>query len=193
MATKSCVSTLSVNIMNDCNDAYGKGVEDTFYVIDRNAIDWGSKSMTDNSVKFNLLAGKRGYKIRYPSSETPAIKTDDNNPVIGKSWKKTLPLVFLANSPKNAKAIDQLKEGKYVAIWESTVKGEIGDQAFHVIGFENGAVGQDMNSDTSSDDALGGFTGSLVEDNAAHSSLFFFDTDYETTKASLESMCSEIE
>lgn len=176
--------------MNDCTEPYGRGVEKTFYIIDREDIDWGKSVRTGNSVKIVLAQGKRGYKLLHPSREVPAITKEDNNPAIGTSWTKTLPVAFLAPSPENADAIMALKQGRFVAIYENTVKGENGKQAFHVIGYEVGAVGQDMSSDTSAEESQGGWTGNIVEANAPSPDIFYFDTDYETTKAALESMCS---
>lgn len=191
MALKNCVTTLARDIMNDCNESYGKGVEAYFYIIDRENIDWDSSTRDGHLItKITAKTGKRGYKYRYPSTETPAITSTDTNIAIGTAFDKVLPVVLLADSPENAEAIMALKQGKYVAIYENTVKGESGKQAFPVIGWENGATGRDLTLDKSSDDSRGGWAGNLTETGAPTSQLFFYMTDYATTKAALESLCS---
>lgn len=190
MATNSCVSKLGRDIMNDCTEPYGKGIEKTFYVFDREDVDFGEAARTGDTVEWTMRDGTRGYKLMNPSSEVPAITKTDNNPVIGTSWDKVLPFTLLANSPENAEAIRVFKTGRFIIVYEHTVKGTDGKSAFHVIGYEVGAVGVDNNADTSSDDSQGGWTGTLVEKGAPSPDIFFFKTDYATTKAALESMCS---
>ena len=67
-------------------------------------------------------------------------------------------------------------------------KGDAGKQAFGVIGWEQGATGVDLNMDKSGD--VGGWTGNITETGAPTPNLFFYKTDYATTKAALESLCS---
>ena len=82
-----------------------------------------------------------------------------------------------------------LKQDKYVVIYENTVKGTNGNQAFVVFGWEQGARGLDLTMDKSGD-FQGGWSGNLTETNAPTSQIFFWKTDYATTKAALESLCS---
>lgn len=193
MAVKNCNTSLGQDILNDCNEAYGKGIEKYFYIISRDAIDWSADATKREGhliSKITAVEGKRGYKIKNPSNEVPAITVTDTNPAIGTAFDKVLPVVLLADSPTNAAAIMGLKQDKYVVIYENTVKGDTGDQAFAVFGWENGATGRDLTLDKSSDDSRGGWSGNLTETGAPTSQLFFFMTDYATSKAALESLCS---
>lgn len=189
MAVQACTTTLGRDILNDCNEPHAKGVEKFFYFISRDAIDW-DKSTREGFVVTNLvaLAGKRGYKVRNPSNETPAITITDQNPSIDAAWDKVPPVTLLADSPENAAAVLGLKQDKYVCIYENMEKGDAGKQAFGVIGWEQGATGVDLNMDKSGD--VGGWTGNITETGAPTPNLFFYKTDYATTKAALESLCS---
>ena len=189
---KSCITTLAADIMNDCNEQYGSGIEKTIYAISRENIDFDASTRDGHLITNILLSeGKRGYKIRIPSTETPAITVTDQNASIGTAFDKVLPLTLLADSPKNAEAIMALKNDKYVFIYENTVKGDTGNQAFPVIGWEQGAVARDANLDKSNEDSLGGWTTNITETRAQTSQIFFFKTDYATTKQALESLCTE--
>lgn len=195
MAVLNCKNTLGADILNDCNEAYGKGVEKTVYVISRDNIDWSASTREGHTISAIVaVSGKRGYKIKSPYNNTvPAITVTDNNPTIGTSFDKVLPVVLLADSPASAQAIMGLKQDKYVVIYENTVKGTDGSQAFVVFGWENGATGVDLTLDKSSDDYLGGWSGNLTESGAPTSQLFFWKTDYETSKAALEALCTDAE
>ena len=146
MAVQACTTTLGRDILNDCNEPHAKGVEKFFYFISRDAIDW-DKSTREGFVITNLVAltGKRGYKVRNPSNETPAITITDQNPSVDAAWDKVLPVTLLADSPENAAAVLGLKQDKYVCIYENMEKGDAGKQAFGVIGWEQGATGVDLN------------------------------------------------
>ncbi len=190
MATANCTTTLERNIMNDCTEPHAKGVEKTFYFISRNAIDWG-RSTRDGFIISSIVATAtgRGYKVRNPMNAIPAITITDDNPDVDASWTKSLPVYLLADSPENAAAILGLKQDEYVCIYENKEKGESGKQAFGVIGWEQGAKGVDLNLDKSSDTG-GGWAGTIVETGAPTPNIFFWETDYATTKAALESLCS---
>lgn len=191
MAVKNCNTSLGQDILNDCNEAYGRGVEKTFYVISREAIDWDKSTREGHLItKIAPVTGKQGHKIMNPSIEVPAITVTDTNAAIGTAFDKVLPVVLLADSPANAAAIMGLKQDKYVVIYENTVKGETGNQAFPVIGWETGATGRDLTLDKSNADGKGGWSGNLTETEAPTSQLFFFMTDYATTKAALETLCT---
>lgn len=196
MATKTCISKLADDILNDCNEQFGNGVEKFYYIIDREFIDWDKSKREDNIVTqivLNDKAGARGYKIGNPSNETPEITVTDNNPAIMTSFEKSLPVVMLADSPKSAAAVMALKTNKYIVVYENTTKGDTGNQAFVVFGWENGASGRDLTLTKNSEDTLGGWAGTLVESKAPTAQIFFFMTDYQTTKEALESLCAPAE
>lgn len=191
MAVKNCATSLGQDILNDCNEAFGKGIEKAFYIISREAIDWDASTREGHLItKIAPVTGKRGYKIMNPSNEVPAITVTDTNPVIATAFDKVIPVKLLADSPENAAAIMGLKQDKYVVIYENTVKGATGNQAFPVIGWETGATGRDLTLDKSSDDSLGGWSGNITEMGAPTSQLFFFMEDYATSKAALETLCT---
>lgn len=196
MAQKTCISTLVDDIMNDCNDDYGRGIEGTIYALSRRYLDTSKHRENPHIVpKLEWTGGSenRGHKFGYVSSETPAITVTDLNPVIGTGFDKVLPLMLLADSPKNAAAIQALKTDKYVFIYENTVKGEDGSQAFPIIGWETGAMAKDANMDKSDDTAKGGWTCNITETEAPTSQIFFWMGDYQTTKEALEALCAPAE
>lgn len=192
MSTNSCTTTLAKDILNDCNEPHGKGVEKTFYFISRSAIDFGTAKRKGHTVTdFTVLEGKRGYKVRNPFSGVPQITVTDKNTDGEPEFDKVLPIRLLADSPDNAEAIMGLKTDKYVCIYENMEKGVNGEQAFVIFGWETGASGVDMNLEKAGDNG-GGWAGNLTELGAATSQIFFFKESYAVTKQALESMCTAI-
>ena len=188
----ACAENLGANILNDCNDDYGKGVEKIVYIIKKEDIDRKASKIAGNVISTLVLrTGKKAYTASAPSN-TPfsGLTYEDQNATIGMSFNKTIPIVMLADSPTNALNVSALKQNKYVIIYENTNKGANGEQAFAVIGWEQGAVGQNATLDKYSDDTQGGLTVDIIEEVAKTPQIFFFSTDYETTKAALDSLLS---
>lgn len=188
----ACAENLGANILNDCNDDYGKGVEKTVYIIKKEDIDRKASRIAGNVISTLVLrTGKKAYTASAPSN-TPfsGLTYEDQNATIGMSFNKTIPIVMLADSPTNALNVSALKQNKYVIIYENNNKGANGEQAFAVIGWEQGAVGQNATLDKYSDDTHGGWTVDMIEEGAKTPQIFFFSTDYETTKAALDSLLS---
>lgn len=188
----ACAENLGANILNDCNDDYGKGVEKIAYIIKKEDIDRKASKIAGNVISTLVLrTGKKAYTASAPSN-TPfsGLTYEDQNATIGMSFNKTIPIVMLADSPTNALNVSALKQNKYVIIYENNNKGANGEQAFAVIGWEQGAVGQNATLDKYSDDTHGGWTVDMIEEGAKTPQIFFFSTDYETTKAALDSLLS---
>lgn len=188
----ACAENLGANILNDCNDDYGKGVEKIVYIIKKEDIDRKASKITGNVISTLVLrTGKKAYTASAPSN-TPfsGLTYEDQNATIGMSFNKTIPIVMLADSPTNALNVSALKQNKYVIIYENNNKGANGEQAFAVIGWEQGAVGQNATLDKYSDDTQGGWAVDMIEEGAKSPQIFFFSTDYETTKAALDSLLS---
>lgn len=188
----ACAENLGANILNDCNDDYGKGVEKIVYIIKKEDIDRKASKIAGNVISTLVLrTGKKAYTASAPSN-TPfsGLTYEDQNATIGMSFNKTIPIVMLADSPTNALNVSALKQNKYVIIYENNNKGANGEQAFAVIGWEQGAVGQNATLDKYSNDTHGGWTVDMIEEGAKTPQIFFFSTDYETTKAALDSLLS---
>lgn len=188
----ACAENLGANILNDCNDDYGKGVEKIVYIIKKEDIDRKASRIAGNVISTLVLrTGKKAYTASAPSN-TPfsGLTYEDQNATIGMSFNKTIPIVMLADSPTNALNVSALKQNKYVIIYENNNKGANGEQAFAVIGWEQGAVGQNATLDKYSNDTHGGWTVDMIEEGAKTPQIFFFSTDYETTKAALDSLLS---
>lgn len=191
----NCYSKIAGDILNDCNDDYGKGVKRTAYYIDEDDIDRTASTYnaeTNTLTKLVLVEGAKAIRMNMPSN-TPfnGITNEDQNAAIGVVFNKTVPVILLADSPEASKKITAFKTRKGVIIYEQNSKGKSGEQAFIVVGYETGASGQNATVEKYNDDTQGGWSIDLVEEGAKTPQIFFFDTDYQKTKTALESLCAE--
>lgn len=189
---KTCVEALQDNILNDCNDTYGMGVEDRAWIFLKSDLDYLIDRENLLITEMTLAEGKKGHYIHFPAEDAAnGIKVEDQNAAIGDNYTKTSPLVLLANNPRNAKAIRALKSGRYVIIFELKAKDDAQKQGFIAMGAEMGARGQDAVWDAYSEDTRGGFSINMVEKNATLPMVFVsLGENAEATRAALESMMS---
>lgn len=190
----NCYEKIAGDIRNDCRESYGKGMGQVAYYIYSDDVDFSASKMNGAYVISDIVlkSNARAVRINMPSRTAfTGTATSGNNPAIGTSYNKSFALTLMADSPKNAQRIDSFATNKGIVIFEHNAKGESGEQAFEVYGWENGLYAQDPEKDKYNEDSHGGWTVKLVEEDAKTSAIFFFKTDYETTKAALESMCDE--
>lgn len=186
---KSCVQTLASNILNDCNDVYGVGVENRAWILPKSNLDYtiNRASMTIDMMALSDSA-VMGHYIYFPAEDAAnGLKVEDQNATIGTRYTKTSPLVLLANNPRNALAVQALKSDKYVVVFELRAKDQ-NQPAFIVMGAEMGCVGQDANWDAYSEDTQGGWAINMVEKNATLPMVFFDNGSIESSREALESM-----
>lgn len=194
MAITACSTILKNSILNDCTEDFGKGLEQDSYLINRADLDMSATTITGNIISaLALKSGKKAFKVHSPSSTAYTGTTSEGAKTnFGSTVDKTVPILLMANSPKNAETVDSLRDGKYILIVENVAKGAAtetkGNQAFEVYGYEQGLTFESFTKDPYSDDSNGGYIVTMKELQAKSSAIFYFKTDPDTTRASLESM-----
>ena len=190
-----CDNLIKQDITKNCVDPVVKGVEANGVIINRDDIDYGSiiKDATqDNIIKtLLLLAQKRGYKVYSPGA-TPFTGTKSTLAVAtyANTYTRELPIVVLDHGPEVcSNVIEPLGSGSgFVAIIENKHKGTNGKSAFEIYGLEQGLVASAQEQDKYSEDFQGGWTTTLQETGAKRAAIFYFNTDYATTKAALNTL-----
>lgn len=191
MPVSDCYKKIAGDLYNDCRDDYGKGMGTTAYYIDDEDIERKTSTRTDNVISNIVLkSGAKAIRLHMPSKDPfNGTTNEDQNVAIGQAFNKTVPVVMLADSPENALKITAFKNRKGVVVYENKAKGTNGEQAFVVVGWEQGVFGQNATLDKYGDETQGGWRIDLIEEGAQTPQIFFFKTDYDTTKAALESLC----
>lgn len=187
-----CINTIGKAILNDCTEVKGKGLESDAYIVDRDFIDFTAVAKTANVISaLPLLSGKQGYKIHTRRNDAFTGATDTGKVTnFGTAIDRSLPIIIESRNAANAVLIDGLRDGKYVIIVEKRPKDTsiTTDQQFIVYGFEQGMIFKDSTHDPYSDDSNGGWVVNMQELDAPSTMIFFASTDYEASKAALESL-----
>ena len=191
MGANTCESLIAKDIIIPCEDQVTKGLEGDGLIINRDDIDFTKTAVEGNLISAIVLkTGKRAYAIRQEGSKPfTGAKTELTVGTYRNSWKNTIVIVVLANTPEVcADIIDGLANGKYVVILRNLSKGSDGKAEYQVFGFAQALKASAGENDKYSDDTEGGWLITLEEESVPKAAYFFFDTDSQTTAAKYESL-----
>lgn len=199
-----CDNAIKKDILLNCDDPIVPGVEQEGVIINRSDIDFSTVAF--NATRKNVIetlalkSGKKAYKVVVSGS---APFTGTNTALATGTYRNTFTntvnMVILANDPDVcADIIDGLANGEYVVILENKAKNLLkeenpGDSAFQVYGYYQGLKAAEISNDKYSEETEGGWSVSLQETKVPKSALFYFKTDYETTKTAIETLTSAAE
>ena len=190
----TCESLIAQDIKIPCEDQVTKGLESDGLIINRNDIDFAKTVIEGNVIKTLVLkAGKKAYEIRQEGANPfTGTKTELNVGTYRNSWKNTVAIVVLANTPDVcSNIIDGLANGKFVVILRNLSKGADGGAEYQVFGFAQALKAASGENDKYSDDTEGGWLVTLEEESVPKAAYFFFDTSSETTAAKYQSLLTE--
>ncbi|MCD8265691.1 MAG: hypothetical protein LUC33_00910 [Prevotellaceae bacterium] len=191
----SCDVLISQEITRNCSDSYLKGLEQIGWAFNRSEIDFDKiEFRSENELSaLPLVSGAKAYKI-YQAGNKPfnGLQTEIAAGDIAATATNTVQLIVLDDSPElSAKFIDPLMNGgELVFVAESKYKGlkndNAGGPAFKIYGYYQGLTIDSATQDKYSDDSLGGWVISLIEENVPKSALYLNAGSYGATKALLE-------
>lgn len=194
-----CDNAIKRDIELNCDDPIVPGVEQEGVIINRSDIDFSTVAF--NTARKNVVetialkSGKKAYKV-VVSGSTPFTGTNTAlaTGTYRNTFTNTVNMVILANDPDVcADIIDGLANGEYVVILENKAKSlqkeeNPGDSAFQIYGYYQGLKAAEISNDKYSEETEGGWSVSLQETKVPKSALFYFKTDYETTKTAVEAL-----
>lgn len=190
----TCESLIAQDIKIPCEDQVTKGLESDGLIINRNDIDFANTVIEGNVIKTLVLkTGKKAYEIRQEGANPfTGTKTELNVGTYRNSWKNTVAIVVLANTPDVcSNIIDGLANGKFVVILRNLSKGADGGAEYQVFGFAQTLKAASGENDKYSDDTEGGWLVTLEEESVPKAAYFFYDTSSETTAAKYQSLLTE--
>lgn len=199
-----CDNAIKRDIELNCDDPIVPGLEQEGVIMNRSDIDFSTVAF--NTTRKNVIetlamkSGKKAYQVVVPGS-TPFTGTNTAlaTGTYRNTFTNTVNMVILANDPDVcADIIDGLANGEYVAILENKAKSlqkeeNPGDSAFQIYGYYQGLKAAEISNDKYSEETEGGWSVSLQETKVPKSALFYFKTDYDTTKTAIETLTSAAE
>ena len=199
-----CDNAIKRDIELNCDDPIVPGLEPEGVIMNRSDIDFSTVAF--NTTRKNVIetlamkSGKKAYKV-VVSGSTPFTGTNTAlaTGTYRNTFTNTVNMVILVNDPDVcADIIDGLANGEYVVILENKAKSlqkeeNPGDSAFQIYGYYQGLKAAEISNDKYSEETEGGWSVSLQETKVPKSALFYFKTDYDTTKTAIETLTSAAE
>lgn len=197
-----CDNAIKRDIELNCDDPIVPGLEQEGVIMNRSDIDFSTVAF--NTTRKNVIetlamkSGKKAYKV-VVSGGTPFTGTNTalTTGTYRNTFTNTVNMVILANDPDVcADIIDGLANGEYVTILENKAKSlqkeeNPGDSAFQIYGYYQGLKAAEISNDKYSEETEGGWSVSLQETKVPKSALFYYKTDYDTTKTAIDTLTSE--
>lgn len=191
----NCDNKIATNITYDACSPATKGLKAIGYLCNFDDVDHAAmkSKLTGNQYSdFVLNEGAKLYKI-FQSGKTP-FSGATNEAQVGTyrtTWNKTLPFVLLNNGADVAdNIVDKIANGRFVFIVENSYPGSNGDNAFEIIGLETGAMLSEGNNEKYNEDYGGGWSLTMLEENAPSSALYVLSETVAATRTKLEALCA---
>lgn len=185
-----CERLIDQCISVDCDNAIYTGVDSTAYIFNKSEI----ASFTAVTDEPNLISGIEmketsttgtyytGYKIiqngKTPFTGTNTAFVEGNT---GNKFTNTFSFIVPDNSPKAAKLIDNLANGKFVVVIKNDYAGSDGKGSYQVYGMKKGLVATATDNDKYSEDTDGGWQITMTEEKTPVSAMFLRHMSDDTT------------
>lgn len=177
----NCVEELTKDILFDCLDNLVKGIDKGKAVlINRNDIDFSRSKKEGATISdIYLKAGKRGYVVESGKNLASANaaflpSTDDLEGFSHSFLGRIMTTVF-----ESAERANELKQGRFIVVYQSRYKGIDNKEAFKVLGWEAGLMLKELKQNTAENRSSLLFTLSTEEgESESVPYLSFFDTNY---------------
>ena len=187
----ACNKKLTANILFDCADAPLKGLDGgTAVLINYDDIDFAGSTVTGATISdLATVSGSAGFSIDWYKelASTATSFTANAEDVDGYSHQF---LARLSNSSAlNAERANELKNGRFIVVVETSYKGASDAEAFKVYGWD---AGMELSEMTGNSNENGGgllFTLSTREATVERYPYnIFLETTYATSKATFDTL-----
>lgn len=191
----NCITTLNKDLGFDCSAPAIGGIEFQALLINREDIDWGATTLSDNKItSFVLKNQKTGYFLQGKGksinlSSKPVISDTGAN-----GFTHSVSFQVTGNSAEDYKEIDKLVKGaNLVLIVQRKNRGTNGENTFEVFGLHIGLEVAGDSAGLSVHENDGAFLLSFSTPDGMkepYSALKWLETDYNTTKAKFDAKLS---
>ena len=180
-----CSNLISKDVQANCSNPIFGGLEQIGYIINRGDID--SFTLTTGVVSaISLKTGAKAYTVQQTGQQAfNGTSTEMQQGDVINTFNKVGAFIVLDNCPDiSEKVIKPLANGEFVLILENKYKSD--KNAFEVIGLDRGCRATTITQNKYEN--MGGWSVELTEQETPNASIFFWDTDYATSKAALEAL-----
>lgn len=191
----TCATKLTVDMLFDCADAPKKGIDGGKAVlINWDDIDFASSTVVDSIITDLVLkSGTAGfsftwYKDLASSNSTFAPSTEDVD-----GWLQSFLGRMATTTAEHADRANEMKNGRFIVVYESKYKGVDMDDAFKVRGWDSGLKLAEMTENTLETSGSILFNLATEEgDVEKYPYQIFLETDYATSKATFDALFATV-
>ncbi|MEM9076295.1 MAG: hypothetical protein AAGC43_04610 [Bacteroidota bacterium] len=185
----ACNKKITANILFDCADAPIKGLDGQKAVIinyddiDRAALAMNGATITDLATK----SGTSGFSIEWYKELASVASSFTANAEDVDGFAHSFQCRLANSDANNAERANELKNGRFVVVVESTYKGAAQASAFKVYGIDAGLELSEMTGNSNENGGSQIFTLSTREGTVErYPYSIFLETDYAASKASFD-------
>lgn len=191
----SCDKKVTADMLYDCADAPKRGIDGgKSVIINWDDIDWTATTIVGETITDLVLkSGTNGFSVEWykdlasaNSSFAPAVDQIDG-------FTHNFLTRLGASSAANAARANELKQGRFIMVYETRYKGAANVEAFKVAGIANGLKLTEMVNSTLENSGSTLYTLSTeagdVED---YPYSIFLEVDYLTSKATFDSLFIQV-
>ena len=183
----NCGDIGTSNWQLDCDALPIVGMEDDVILMNRDDYLDGTITQTGNVVSAIVLGtGKQGIKGTMPDDFVQEVFNSEVGD-IGISYFTHSLKVSLSDTPENRIIAENMAQGLIVAVAEMKAKGVDKEDAFVILGAEQGLKGT-IEKDSAANGGMIVVTLASKDAREARAPLTFFITDYATTKAAFNAL-----
>lgn len=191
----TCAKKLTADILFDCADAPKKGIDGGKAVlINWDDIDFSSSTESGATITDLVLkAGTTGisfewYKDLASANSSFAPNTEDIDGFLQSFLGR-----IATSTAEHAERANELKNGKFIVVYESKYKGLLSAEAFKVRGWNSGLKLSEMTENTLENSGSILFTLATEEgDVEQYPYSVFLETDYATSKATFDTLFAPV-
>lgn len=188
-----CVKYVLAGIERNCANPVQKGVEKTGWIVNRDHVDLINSVVAGSKITTLAFNDDAPEKPLFPiviAGKTPfnGLKSSLVVGAYSNSWTKEAPIVILDTGAAVVEnVINPLTaaDSSFILIVENKFKGQNGDNAYEVYGYDQGLVASAGENDKYNEECDGGWKVTLTEEAVAHAALFLEPTVEEATGASV--------
>lgn len=188
-----CVKYVMAGIERNCSNPVQKGVEKTGWIVNRDHVDLVNSVVDGAKITTLAFNDDAPEKPLFPiviAGKTPftGLKSSLVVGTYSNSWTKEAPIVILDTGAAVVEnVINPLTaaDSSFMLIVENKFKGNDGDNAYEVFGYDQGLVASAAENDKYNEETDGGWSVTLTEESAAHSALFLEPLVDEASGASV--------
>ena len=191
----TCAKKVTADILFNCADAPKKGVDGGKAVlinwddIDKAGSTEAGATITDLVLKSGLTGFSfEWYKQLASGNSAFAPNTEDVDGFLQNFLGR-----LATTTAEHAERANELKNGRFVVVYESKYKGALSAEAFKVRGWENGLTLSEMTENTLENSGSILFTLATEEgDVEKYPYSIFLETDYATSKATFDALFATV-